>query len=215
MIRKTILTLVMLACCVCSMAQDADDAHGQFKCLPVYEVEARILGRSYPEGCPVRMDDLRYLRILHYGFDGEIHLGEMVCNAAVADDLLDIFMSLFDAKYRIASVKLIDDFGADDSASMAADNSSCFNFRPKTGQRALSAHALGLAVDINPVENPYVHGERILPAAGAKFADRSRRSEHMIDKEDLCYKLFKEKGFQWGGEWRSAKDYQHFEKAVQ
>lgn len=214
MIKKSISLLLLLAGSLCCRAQNADDAHAQFQCLPVFQVEARIMGRSYPEDCPVELDDLRYLRILHYGYDGEIHLGEMICNQAIAEDLLDIFIALFDAGYEISSIRLIDDFGGDDTLSMEANNSSCFNFRTKTGQRALSAHAMGLAVDINPIENPYVHGSRISPEAGVEFADRSRSFDHKIDREDLCYKLFKAKGFQWGGEWRSARDYQHFEKSL-
>ena len=95
---------------------------------------------------------------------------------------------------------------------MAADNTSCFNYRPKTGMRELSKHALGLAVDINPLENPYVRSSRVCPAAGATYADRTKDFPHKIDRNDLCYKLFRERGFTWGGAWRSVQDYQHFEK---
>ncbi|MDO5442605.1 MAG: M15 family metallopeptidase [Bacteroidia bacterium] len=214
MFKRMILVLVFLTGCFCGRAQVPDDAHSQFQALPVYHVEARIRGVSYPEDCPVKLDDLRYLRLLYYGFDGEIHLGEMICNAAVAEDLMDIFIALFDAKYQLGSIRLIDDFGGDDDASMAADNTSCFNFRKKTGQRVLSAHALGMAVDINPMENPYVHRGRVLPPEGVDYADRSSGREHMIGHDDLCYKLFREKGFSWGGDWQSSKDYQHFEKAL-
>lgn len=212
MFKRLVLAIVSSAFCIGIKAQTPDGIISQFQSLQVFNVENRITGISYPDNCPVKPDELRYLRILHYGYDGKVHLGEMICNAAIADDLLDIFIALFDAKYPICSIRLIDDFGGDDALSMDANNSSCFNFRTKTGQKVLSAHALGLAVDINPVENPYVHGDRILPASGAEYADRNSNFKHKIDKDDLCYKLFKEKGFQWGGEWRSAKDYQHFEK---
>ena len=184
-----------------------------FTAVPVPpEVETRMRGCSYPEGAGIRLDELRYLRLSYVDFDGKEQVGEMVCNAAIAGDLLDIFRGLYEARYPIRSIRLIDDFGGDDDASMAADNTSCFNYRPKTGMRTLSRHALGLAVDVNPFENPYVRHALIKPAAAAEYADRSRDFPHKIDKDDLCYRLFREHGFSWGGVWRSVKDYQHFEK---
>lgn len=175
-------------------------------------VEARMRGVSYPEGAKVQLPDLRYLQLSYIDFDGVEQVGELVCNKAIADDLLAIFRSLYQARYPIRSIRLIDDFGGDDEASMTADNTSCFNYRPKTGQRELSKHALGLAVDINPLENPFVRSSRVRPAAGAPYANRTKDFPHKIDKNDLCYKLFRERGFTWGGAWRSVQDYQHFEK---
>ena len=175
-------------------------------------VEARIRGVSYPENAEIQLSELRYLKLSFVDFDGNDQVGELVCNRAIADDLLDIFKALYEARYPIRSIRLIDDFGGDDEASMAADNTSCFNYRRKTGMRSLSKHALGLAVDINPLENPYVRPSRIRPAGGTAFADRTKDFPHKIDKDDLCYRLFREHGFSWGGTWRSVKDYQHFEK---
>ena len=175
-------------------------------------VVARMRGVSYPEGAGIRLDDLRYLRLSHVGFDGRPKVGEMVCNRAVAEDLVAIFKALYEARYPIRSIRLIDDFGGDDDASMEADNTSCFNYRRKTGMTSLSKHALGLAVDVNPLENPYVRGSRVKPAGSAAFADRSKDFPHKIDKNDLCYRLFREHGFSWGGSWRSVQDFQHFEK---
>lgn len=175
-------------------------------------VETRMRGVSYPEGAEIKLSDLRYLRLSYVDFDGKDQVGEMVCNLKISDDLLAIFQALYEARYPIRSIRLIDDFEGDDEASMAADNSSCFNYRTKTGMRSLSKHALGLAVDINPLENPYVRPSRVRPSDGTEYADRSKDFPHKIDTNDLCYKLFREHGFSWGGTWRSVKDYQHFEK---
>jgi len=139
-------------------------------------------------------------------------VGEMVCNKAIAEDLLSIFRSLYEARYPVRSIRLVDDFGGSDEESMAADNTSCFNYRAKTGMRSLSKHALGLAVDVNPLENPYVRPSGVRPAEASPYADRTKEFAHKIDRNDLCYKLFREHGFSWGGNWRSLRDYQHFEK---
>jgi hypothetical protein len=169
-------------------------------------------GVSYRDNPDIRLSDLRYLRISYVDFDGKDQVGELVCNQAIADDLLEIFKALYEARYPIRSIRLIDDFNGDDEASMAADNTSCFNYRRKTGMRQLSKHALGLAVDINPFENPYVRSHRILPVDAVRYADRTQDFPHKIDQNDLCYRLFREHGFAWGGSWRSVQDYQHFEK---
>ena len=175
-------------------------------------VEARMRGVSYPDDAEVKLSDLRYLRLSYVDFEGREQVGELVCNKAIADDLLAIFQELFQARYPIRSMRLIDDFGGDDEASMAADNTSCFNYRKKTGMRELSKHAQGLAIDINPFENPYVRPSRVRPSGASAFADRTKDFPHKIDKEDLCYRLFRAHGFSWGGTWRSVQDYQHFEK---
>lgn len=175
-------------------------------------VEARMRGVSYPEDAEVKLSDLRYLRLSYVDYDGRDQVGELVCNKAIADDLVEIFRELYDARYPIKSMRLIDDFNGDDEASMAADNTSCFNYRKKTGMRELSKHARGLAIDINPFENPYVRPSRVRPAGASAYADRTRDFPHKIDKNDLCYRLFRAHGFSWGGTWRSVQDYQHFEK---
>lgn len=186
----------------------------EFSAAPIPpEVEARMRGCSYPDGARIALADLRYLRLSYIDFDGAPQTGEMVCNKAIAGDLCEIFRALYEARYPIRSIRLIDDFGGSDEASMLADNSSCFNYRARTGQTRLSNHALGLAVDINPLENPFVsRAGRVSPAGAEAYADRAADFPHKIDREDLCYKLFREHGFSWGGAWLSAKDYQHFEK---
>ncbi len=191
-----------------------DPGLSAFSCDTIPEsVKLRMIGKSYPEeGAQIQMSELRYLKLLYCDFNGRIRKGEMVCNQAIADDLLYIFKELYKAKYPIASIRLIDDFDGDDLRSMEADNTSCFNYRTKTTGISLSAHAMGLAVDINPLENPYVKGEEVVPESAQAFADRTVEFPHKITSDDLCCKLFRSRGFQWGGAWNSVKDYQHFEK---
>lgn len=182
-------------------------------------VFSRMKGKSYKDGCTVPLSDLRYVRLLHYNKNGEIMTGELVCNRRIASDVLKIFRRLFDIRYPIERMELIDNYGADDERSMAANNSSCFNYRPMTGGRSLSLHSRGLAIDINTLYNPYVKTARngrtvVKPAAGRPYADRSRRFAYKIDHNDPAYKIFRQYGFRWGGDWHSLKDYQHFEKKL-
>ncbi len=179
---------------------------------------ARIDGRSYKKGCRIPLSELRYLKVLHIGFDGETHIGEMICNQAIADDLLDIFRTLFEARYPIERMLLIDEYDADDRRSMEANNSSAFNYREIRNTGKLSNHSFGYAVDINPLFNPCVivrNGQTIVdPAAGSAYADRTQDFPGKIDRDDLCYREFCKHGFVWGGDWKSLKDYQHFEKPL-
>ena len=177
-------------------------------------VQLRMIGNSYPEeGAQIQMSELRYLKLLYYDYNGRVRQGEMVCNKAIADDLLYIFKELYKAKYPIAGIRLIDDFGGDDLRSMEANNTSCFNYRKATNsETVLSAHARGMAVDVNPLENPYVKGDEVVPERAWEYADRTVDFPHKISDDDLCCKLFRSRGFQWGGAWHSVKDYQHFEK---
>lgn len=177
---------------------------------------ARIDGKSYKKECTLPLSELRYLRVLHRNLAGETMLGEMICNKAIADDLLAIFRTLYQARYPIERMVLVDEYDASDTRSMQADNSSSFNFRTVPGSTVMSKHSLGMAVDINPLYNPYVRarGGRISvdPAEGAPYVDRSQDFRCKIDHNDLCYKEFTKRGFVWGGDWKNVKDYQHFEK---
>ena len=169
-------------------------------------------GKSMPDHARIGYDELRYLTVYHYDFNGKVKRGELVCNKAIAHDLLCIFRALFAQGYPIHSIRLVDDFDADDETSMQANNTSCFNYRNVPGTHLLSMHAFGIAVDINPLQNPFIRGGRVHPATGVDYVDRSKDFPHKIDKNDLCYELFTSYGFQWGGRWRSMKDYQHFVK---
>lgn len=180
---------------------------------PVPEaVKTRMRGKSLPETARIGFDELRYLTLYHYDFDNHIQQGEMVCNKAIAHDLLCIFRTLFAETYPINSIRLVDDFDASDEASMQANNTSCFNYRTIAGSHKLSRHAFGMAVDINPLQNPCIKSSRIRPSTATDFVDRSKDFPHKIDDNDFCKKTFESHGFRWGGRWRSVKDYQHFEK---
>lgn len=180
------------------------------------EIFRRIRGKSFPEECTTSREALRFLRLSHYNGEGEVCQGELICHHSIAEDLLDIFRQLYDARYPIERMVLIDEYDADDEASMAHNNTSAFNFRYISGTRRLSKHSLGLAVDINPLYNPYVRqrgGKTLVsPSGAAPYADRSKDFPYKIDRNDLCYRLFKAHGFTWGGDWKNSKDYQHFEK---
>lgn len=174
-------------------------------------------GRSFNEPAPVTREDLRLLTVLFIDFEGCTSKGRIVCNKKIADDLKDIFQELYENAYPIESIRLIDDFDGDDKASMRADNTSCFNVRPKASYKSgFSSHAYGMAIDINPLYNPYVRTRdgvtRIEPEEAAPYVDRQKDFPHKIDSQDLCFRLFRAHGFTWGGAWRSVKDYQHFEK---
>lgn len=167
------------------------------------------MAASWRPGCPVPLEDLRYVTVTHHGFEGQVVQGELVVHADVADGIVGVFRALFDAGYPIRSMRLVDDFGADDDASMAADNTSAFNCRAITGGTEWSEHAYGRAIDVNPVENPYVRGRHVAPPAGREFAERRARPG-VILAGDAVVQAFAAAGWHWGGDWASPVDYQHF-----
>lgn len=179
------------------------------------ELFAKMWGKSYKENCTIPRSALRYLHLLHKTLDGATREGELVCNVKIAGTLLEIFKKLYVAGYPIEKIRLIDEYDADDEKSMSDNNSSCFNFRFISHTTTVSKHGSGLAVDINPLYNPYyktVNGKpNIEPFKGAPYLDRTKNFPYKIDHNDLAYKLFTEAGFEWGGDWQGVKDWQHFE----
>ena len=176
----------------------------------------RMQGKSFKANPYIGRNDLRYIRALHWDYDGKMHVGEMVCNKIIAARLVRIFRQLFDAKYPIQRMVLPDVYNADDETQMRANNSSCFCYRAVAGTKVLSKHSRGLAVDINTLYNPYykdrTNGTRyVQPATATEYCDRTKNFPYKIDRNDLCLRLFKEAGFAWGGDWKSCKDFQHFE----
>jgi len=167
----------------------------------------------------VSYDDLAYVGLLYVDFNGLTQAGELICNKKIAQDMVEIFHELYTSDYRIDSIYLVDNYGGDDTASMCADNTSCFNYRVVDGSTSLSKHAYGLAIDINPFYNPYIvfgagegGSDYISPPGSEIYTDRSASFAYKIDDSDLCYRLFTSHGFKWGGDWNSCKDYQHFQK---
>lgn len=178
------------------------------------ELFQRMQGKSWKKDCPLKRSELRYLRLLHRNAEGRTQLGEMVVNAQIADKVVRIFRKLYEAGYRIERMVLVDDYDGDDERSMEANNTSSFNYRTVPGRTTLSKHARGLAIDLNTRYNPYVTKQGVSPKNGRDYAfNRNRRTDipYKIDQQDLACKLFKAEGFTWGGDWRSSKDYQHFE----
>ncbi|WP_395728381.1 M15 family metallopeptidase [Nakamurella sp.] len=164
---------------------------------------------SWRAGCPVPLADLRYLTLTYRGFDGADHDGELVVAASVADAAVATFRQLYEDGYPIASMRLVDDFGGDDDASMDANNTSAFNCRPVTGGGGFSEHSYGTAIDVNPVQNPYLSGSTVLPAAGRQYVDRPD-APGVIHHGDAVVTAFAAHGFSWGGDWTGPVDYQHF-----
>lgn len=178
---------------------------------------AKMQGKTYRQNPYIGRGDLRHIRVLHWDYDNRIHIGEMICNQAIAADLVTIFRRLYDAKYPIQRMVLPDVYDGEDERQMRANNSSCFCYRVVSGTKVLSKHSKGMAVDLNPLYNPYYKVKAngtifVQPATAEAYCNRSKNFKYKIDKNDLAYKLFKAYGFKWGGDWKSTKDFQHFEK---
>lgn len=185
------------------------------------EIYGIINGKSFQENTEVSRDDLRYVKVLHYNFEHRVQVGELIVAASLADDYTAIFKELFNAEYEIQSMYLPDkywtgDGTSTDSASIDANNSSSFLYRPATGSGKLSKHSYGRAIDINPQQNPYVSYSSGSPewshSNADAYIDRTTGLPHVITEEDTCYKIFTAHGFTWGGSWKNPKDYQHFQK---
>ena len=184
--------------------------------LAVDNATARaMIGVSYHRGCPVPISDLRRVLLTHWDFDGRRHQGELFVHKDIASRVVAVFHALYTARYPIRRMSRIDRYRGDDNASMVADNTSAYNCRPVAGwTRGFSKHSYGKAIDINPLENPYVKGRTVLPPAGKAFTDRAKKHPSMIRRNDRVWRAFTARGFTWGGEWRSLKDYQHFEAPI-
>ena len=170
------------------------------------------VGNAQPAG--VRLDTLH---VQYVDFEGRTQQGVLICNYVIAADLRDIFAELYRQRYPIERIRPISDYDDDDERSMQANNTSCYCYRPIAGTARLSKHARGLAIDVNPLYNPCVRRKKdgtllIQPSTGKPYADRNKFFKYKITRRDLCYRLFIQHGFRWGGDWRSVKDYQHFEK---
>ncbi len=178
----------------------------------VSEVTAADLPSSWRPGCPVSPDGLRLLRVAHWGFDDKPRSGSIVVAASVAEAVLDVFSTLYDQRFPIRRMEPIDVYGGDDDTSLAADNTSGFNCRQAItdGPAHWSTHAYGLAIDVNPVENPYLLGDRVLPPAGADYLDRSVYRPGMAVMGGVLTSAFAAVGWSWGGTWPGNPDYQHF-----
>jgi len=173
---------------------------------------------SWEKGCPVPLQDLRYLRMPYLGFDHKTHVGEMVVHKDIADEVISIFNELYILGYPINKMKLISNYKANDWQSIEANNSSAFNCRNATGSKKWSKHSYGKAIDINPIENPYIsRNGHISHKESLRYRKRVHQSDKAEDKAvllkgDKATQIFKKYGWKWGGDWLDVKDYQHFYK---
>ena len=165
---------------------------------------------SWRPGCPVAPPQLRLVRVSYWGFDHRPHIGSLVVNRRVAGEVVSVFRRLYAARFPIRRMVPVSRFRGNDDASMAADNTSAFNCRRVEGTSRWSMHAYGLAIDLNPVENPYVLGGQARPPAGRRYLDRTRYRPGMVTAGGVVVRAFGAVGWQWGGRWRWSPDYQHF-----
>lgn len=170
-----------------------------------------VLARSsWVEECPVTVDELRYLTMTHHGFDGEAHTGEMIVNAAVAEDVVEVFRKLYEARFPIESMRVIRLEEVDDHPTGDWNETTSFVCRPAVGSTNWSNHAYGLAIDVNPFHNPYVKGDLVIPELASAYVDREYERAGMIHRGDVVTRAFADVGWEWGGNWDTLKDWMHF-----
>jgi hypothetical protein len=175
----------------------------------------KMRATSWHAGCPVSPEDLRQLTLSYWNFEEKPATGILIVNREVAQEVVQIFHDLFNHGFLIEKMFPVEEYNANDDASMAANNTSAFNCRDVTGQPGkFSNHSWGRAIDINPLTNPYIKGEKVLPPEGRRYVDRTQAFPGSILEDSFIVKRFAESGWQWGGSWSSPKDYQHFEKPV-
>lgn len=188
-------------------------------CMPAFEGrvasldearKARMTPAVWREGCPVSLDELAVVHVRHWTPEGETARGEVVVLARVAPDVLRVFETLFNARFPLRRVTPVEAFAGDDLRSMQANNTSAFNCRPVARTRAFSRHSYGLAIDLNPLQNPWVQGTRVSPPQGRAWSDRTRVEPGVVVDSGVAVRAFRSIGWKWGGAWKSAKDYQHF-----
>lgn len=178
------------------------------------DLQRAMIGKSWHDDprCPP-FDQLRVIEMTYWSFEDTVERGQLVVAAAVADDIAGVFRRIFRAKFPLGGMKPICRFDGSDAASMDANNCSSFNFRTISGRDQLSQHAHGLAIDINPVQNPYIKPGVLVPAAGEAYRDRDDVRRGMIVRPGPVIEAFESIGWGWGGDWTSKKDYHHFSQS--
>jgi poly-gamma-glutamate synthesis protein (capsule biosynthesis protein) len=210
--RLLAVTALLVALAVPGHARTGDPVfHGSISVIDA-QLRERMAGSSWHRGCPVRIRDLRLLRLDRWGFDGTVRRGRLIVHEDQARRVKRVFSRLFDAHFRIRRMRLIDFYNGSDDRSMDANNTSAFNCRFVAGTTRWSQHAYGRAIDINPIRNPYVAGSHVSPEAGRPFADRSRHAMGMIHGGDAVVRAFAAANWKWGGYWSYPTDYMHFSR---
>jgi poly-gamma-glutamate synthesis protein (capsule biosynthesis protein) len=175
------------------------------------DVWSQMQGVSWKPGCPVGgREDIRLIRVSHYSPDGSIQQGEIIVAARVAPLIREVFGDLYTARFPIQEISRVDKYGGSDNASMRANNTSGLNCRTVAGTQRWSQHSYGLAIDLNPLWNPWVRGSKVDPKQGEPWVDRSKHRPGMTQRGGPAVEAFTSRGWVWGGTWRSTKDYQHF-----
>jgi D-alanyl-D-alanine carboxypeptidase-like protein len=210
--RLLAVTALLVALAVPGHARAADPVFNGSISVIDAPLRERMAGSSWHRGCPVRIRDLRLLRLDRWGFDGTVRRGRLIVHEDQARRVKRVFSRLFDAHFRIRRMRLIDFYNGSDDRSMDANNTSAFNCRFVAGTTRWSQHAYGRAIDINPIRNPYVAGSHVSPEAGRPFADRSRHAIGMIHGGDAVVRAFAAANWEWGGYWSYPKDYMHFSR---
>ncbi len=184
--------------------------HSTIRPIPP-KMRAQMTGVSWHPGCPVGLGDLRLVTLTYRGFDGRDHTGRLIANRDAAATFVAVFRRLYAARFPVRRMVPVDRYGGDDFRSIEADNTSAFNCRPATGSSNWSNHAYGRAIDVNPIENPYVSGGTTSHRASRPYLDRSRHRRGMAYRGGVLVEAFRAAGWGWGGDWTgSVRDYQHF-----
>lgn len=177
------------------------------------EIQEDMKDKSLPQNAKISEDELVYVKVSYYGFDDKEHIGEIIVNKKLGEEIVEIFKELYENKYPIEKIERIDKYDANDEKSMKANNTSAFCYRTIAGTNKLSNHAKGCAIDINPLQNPQIKNGIVYPSISNPYADRSKNEKGMIKEGDVVYNAFIKRGWDWGGEWKNP-DYQHFEKNI-
>lgn len=176
-------------------------------------MQQKLQSRLAGDHKPIDVNELVYVQLTYWGFDDKRHWGALIVHKDLAQDILDIFNILYQQKFPIESMQLMEAFNGDDEASMIANNTSSYNHREVTGHPGIySQHSYGRAIDINPLQNPYVKKDQILPHNARGYVNRHLFSPGKITRDSLIYREFTRRGWDWGGNWYDVQDYQHFEK---
>ena len=219
LMKSVIFLLLLVSFCYAALANKIRPNHVRnepFKSRidPISKkIQLKMQRYNVQQGCPIPLSELATVKLSYWGFDKKPHVGVLIVNKALAEEVVEIFKVLYLKKFPIERMELMDTFNHDDDAAMDANNTSAFNCRVVTGEPGLlSQHSYGRAIDINPLINPYVKGSLILPSKGAQFKSREQPCLGKITKNSLIYHEFIKRGWDWGGGWYDVQDYQHFEK---
>jgi hypothetical protein len=210
--RRGLVLLMVLAFALPASASTERSGAFAWRITPISSAQRQVMtGVSWRAGCPVGLSDLRSVWLAYRGFDRKRHIGQLIVHRSVARDIVSVFRKLFRARYPIRQMRPVDAYGGNDFRSIEHDNTSSFNCRNATGSSNWSQHAYGLAIDLNPLENPYVSSGRTSHRGSVKYLNRSKRLKGMIHPGDAVVRAFESVGWGWGGYWSgSVQDLQHF-----